>query len=69
MLEFSIFVQKESQQSFRNRKAGGNQTSMSIPDNQNSTLNLILHQRLFYSVKILKIMHNLGGCCDSMLLL
>ena len=41
MLEFSIFVQKESHQSFGDLKAGGNQTDMSIPENQNSTINLI----------------------------
>ena len=69
MLEFSIFVQKESHQSFGNIKAGGNLTGMSIPENQNSTFNSILHQRLFHSAKILIIMHNLGGCCCSMLLL
>ena len=46
MLEFSIFVQKESYQSFRNRKARGNQTGVSSPENQNSTFNLILHQSL-----------------------
>ena len=31
MLEFSIFVQKESHQSFGNIKAGGNQTGMNTP--------------------------------------
>ena len=49
MLEFSIFVQKESHQSFGNIKARGNQTGISIPENQNSTFNLILHQSLFHS--------------------
>ena len=67
MLELSIFVQKESHQSFRNRKAGGNQTGMSIPENQYSTFNLILHQSLFHLANILIIMNNLGGCCSSML--
>ena len=69
MLEFFIFMQKESHQSFRNRKAGGNQAGMSIPGNQNSTFNLILHQSLLQSANILIIMHNLGGCCSCTLLL
>ena len=69
MLEFSIFVQKESRQSIGNIMAGGNLTGMSIPENQNSTFNLILHQSLFHSANILIIIHNLGGYCSSTLLL
>ena len=61
MLEFSIFVPKESHESFGNIKARGNLTGMSIPENQNSTFYLIL-QTLFNSAKISIIMHNLGGC-------
>ena len=59
-------MQKESHQPFGNIKAGGNLTGMSIPENQNSTFNLILNQRLFHSAKILIIMHILGGCGSSM---
>ena len=52
MLDLSIFKQKESQQSFGNIKAGGNQTAIIIAQkNQKFICNLILQQSLIDSVK------------------
>ena len=51
MLDFSIFKQKESHQSFGNIKAGGNQTAIIIAQIQKFICNLILQQSLFDSAK------------------
>ena len=50
-LEFSIFKQKESYQSFANIKAGGNQTVINIAQSQKFICNLILQQSLIDSAK------------------
>ena len=51
MLDFSIFKQKESHQSFGNIKAGGNQTAIIIAQIQKFIYNLILQQSLIDSAK------------------
>ena len=51
MLDFSIFKQKESHQSFGNIKAGGNQTAINIAQIQKLICNLILQQSLLDSAK------------------
>ena len=51
MLDFSIFKQKESYQSFGNIKAGGKQTAIIIAQIQKFICNLILQQSLIYSSK------------------
>ena len=51
MLDFSIFKQKESHQSFGNIKAGGNQAAIIIEQSQNFIINLILQQSLIDSAK------------------
>ena len=60
MLEFSILYRNPTSLLAADRKAGGNQTGTNIPENQDSIFNVILHQSLFHSTKMLMIMHNLG---------
>ena len=51
MLDFSIFKQKESHQSFGNIKAGGNKIAIIIAQIQKFICNLILQQSLIDSAK------------------
>ena len=67
MLEFSIFVQKESHLSFGNIKAGSNLTG-EYSRKSKFHIQLDSASKLVSLSKILIIMHNLGGCCGSMLL-
>ena len=51
MLEFSIFMQRESLQSFCNIKAVGNQTAIIVAQIQKFICSLILQQSLIDSAK------------------
>ena len=51
MHDFSIFKQKESNQSCGNIKAGGNQAAIIIAQIQKFIINLILQQSLIDSAK------------------